>query len=232
LPAVITVGASSENDRRASYSSYGSCLDVFAPGSGISSAWNTSDSAVKTVSGTSMASPHAAGVAALYLQGNRTAAPAGVAKAITSAAIANVVSDAGPGSPNRLLYSGVAGSTGDGSGGGTGSGSDEPVTGCSGAAPMMSGNLSESDDWQVWPDSGSYTSLASGNHQGCLSGPAAADFNLYLQERSGEEWVTVASGNGGTSTEVVTYRGQPGTYRWVVYSHQGTGAFNLVGAHP
>jgi subtilisin family serine protease len=166
LPAAITVGASMENDSRASYSSYGSCLDVFAPGSGISSAWNTSDSAAKTVSGTSMASPHAAGVAALYLQGNRTAAPAGVAKAITSAAIANVVSAAGPGSPNRLLYSGVAGSTGNGSGGGTGSGSDESVTGCSGAAPMMSGNLSESDAWLVWPDSGSYTSLASGNHQG------------------------------------------------------------------
>jgi subtilisin family serine protease len=234
LPAAITVGASTENDRRASYSSYGSCLDLFAPGSGIVSAWNTSDSATNTISGTSMASPHVAGVAALYLQGNRTAAPADVANAITSAAIARTVLGAGPGSPNRLLNSGVAGSTEDGSSGGTGggSGSGESVTRCSGAAPVMSGNLSESDSWRVWPVSGNYTSLASGTHQGCLSGPATADFNLYLQARSGDEWVTVASGRGRTSTEVVTYRGQPGTYRWVVYSHQGTGAFNLVGAHP
>jgi subtilisin family serine protease len=234
LPAAITVGASMENDSRASYSSYGSCIDLFAPGSGISSAWNTSDSAVKTVSGTSMASPHVAGVAALYLQDNRTAAPAGVVKAIMSAAIGNVVSDAGPGSPNRLLHSKVAGSIGGGSGDGAGggSGSDELVTGCSGATPLMSGNLSESDDWRVWPGSGSYTSLDSGTHLGCLSGPVTADFNLYLQARSGDEWVTVASGSGGTSAEVVTYRGQPGTYRWMVYSRQGTGAFNLVGEHP
>jgi subtilisin family serine protease len=69
-PSAITVGATTSSDARASYSNYGSCLDIFAPGSSISSAWNTSDVATNTISGTSMASPHVAGVVALALAGN------------------------------------------------------------------------------------------------------------------------------------------------------------------
>jgi hypothetical protein len=105
VSSAITVGATTSTDARASYSNYGTCLDVFAPGSSITSAWNTSNTATNTISGTSMATPHVAGVAALYLQNNPTASPSAVANAITSTASSGKVSGAGTGSPNLLLYS-------------------------------------------------------------------------------------------------------------------------------
>jgi subtilisin family serine protease len=74
--SALTVGASTSSDGRASFSNYGTCVDIFAPGQSITSAWYTSDSAMNTISGTSMAAPHVAGVAALYLKGNPGAAPA------------------------------------------------------------------------------------------------------------------------------------------------------------
>ncbi|RZB15938.1 S8 family peptidase [Streptomyces sp. F001] len=102
----ITVGATTSGDAKASYSNYGTVLDLFAPGSSITSSWHTSDSATNTISGTSMATPHVAGAAALYLAGNPTATPAQVSTALTSAATPNVVTSPGTGSPNRLLYVG------------------------------------------------------------------------------------------------------------------------------
>ncbi|PAZ11663.1 serine protease [Streptomyces sp. SA15] len=102
----ITVGATTSGDARASYSNYGSALDLFAPGSSITSAWRTSDTATNTISGTSMASPHVAGAAALHLADNPTATPAQVSSALTAAAATGVVTSPGTGSPNRLLYVG------------------------------------------------------------------------------------------------------------------------------
>ena len=103
-PSAITVGATTSTDARASYSNFGSCLDIFAPGSSITSAWRTNNSSTNTISGTSMASPHVAGVAALYLAGNTTASPAAVASALIANATSGVVGGAGTGSPNRLLF--------------------------------------------------------------------------------------------------------------------------------
>jgi subtilisin family serine protease len=105
VPAALTVGATASNDYRASYSNYGACLDVFAPGSSITSDWYSSDTAINTISGTSMASPHVAGVAALYLQAHPGSTPPVVSSAIVTNATTGVVINAGRNSPNRLLYS-------------------------------------------------------------------------------------------------------------------------------
>jgi len=104
VPLAITVAATTNTDTRASYSNYGTCVDLFAPGSSITSAWYTSTTATNTISGTSMATPHVAGVAALYLQAHPTATPTEVTNAIKAAATPNVVIDP-KGSPNLLLYS-------------------------------------------------------------------------------------------------------------------------------
>jgi subtilisin family serine protease len=102
--AGITVGATTNTDARASYSNYGTCLDIFAPGSSITSAWISSNTATNTISGTSMATPHVVGVAALYLANNPTASPAAVRDALVSNGTLNKVTGAGSGSPNVLLY--------------------------------------------------------------------------------------------------------------------------------
>jgi len=104
VPSAITVGATTSTDQRASYSNFGNCLDIFAPGSSITSAWKNSNTATNTISGTSMASPHVAGVAALYLQANPGAAPLTVRNALVNAATSNV-GNAGAQSPNKLLRS-------------------------------------------------------------------------------------------------------------------------------
>lgn len=108
-PSAITVGATTNTDARASYSNFGSCLDIFAPGSSITAPWYTSSTATNTISGTSMASPHVAGAAALYLQGNPTASPAAVTAALTSNATTGKVTSAGTGSVNLLLFTGFIG---------------------------------------------------------------------------------------------------------------------------
>jgi serine protease len=101
----LTVGSSTNADARSSFSNFGTCVDLFAPGSSITSAWNTSDSATNTISGTSMATPHVAGVAALYLASNPTAMPSTVHAAVVNNATQNRLTGVGTGSPNRLLYS-------------------------------------------------------------------------------------------------------------------------------
>jgi subtilisin family serine protease len=108
-PSAITVGATTSADQRASYSNFGSCVDLFAPGSSITSAWNSSSTAGNTISGTSMAAPHVAGAAALVLQTSPSATPAAVAQAIRSQATSNRLSSLGTGSPNLLLYSLLSG---------------------------------------------------------------------------------------------------------------------------
>jgi subtilisin family serine protease len=104
VSAAITVGSSTSSDARSSFSNFGSVVDIFAPGSSITSAWATSDTAINTISGTSMATPHVAGVAARYLQTHTTASPATVRNAIVNAANLNRLSGIPAGTANRLLF--------------------------------------------------------------------------------------------------------------------------------
>ncbi|MFI6099782.1 S8 family peptidase [Lentzea sp. NPDC051213] len=102
--SALTVGSTDRTDARSSFSNFGPVVDVFAPGGGITSAWNTSDTATNTISGTSMAAPHVAGVAARFLQGGATVTPAQVAAAITSNATNGKVTNPGPSTTSRLLH--------------------------------------------------------------------------------------------------------------------------------
>jgi subtilisin family serine protease len=111
-PAAITVGASTLDDQRSWFSNWGTCVDIFAPGSGIVSAWFSSNTATQTLSGTSMAAPHVAGVAALYLQGRAvTTRPAAVRNVILNSSTTNQLGFLRLGSPNALLYSRLTAST-------------------------------------------------------------------------------------------------------------------------
>ena len=152
-PSAITVGSTTSTDERSSFSNFGSCLDVFAPGSNIVSASHLSDTATRTLSGTSMAAPHVAGVAALALSQNNTLSPAEVASAIATSSTRNIVTNPGTGSLNRMVFSlltpassgddespatttttappsggGGGGGEGGGDGGGGGGGDDESTT--------------------------------------------------------------------------------------------------------
>jgi subtilisin family serine protease len=103
-PNAITVGSTTSTDARSSFSNIGTCLDIFAPGSSITSAWRTSDTATNTISGTSMATPHVAGAAALVLAQNPSFTPQQVRDSLVNNATTGVISNPGTGSPNRLLF--------------------------------------------------------------------------------------------------------------------------------
>jgi serine protease len=109
-PEAVTVGATTSTDGRAGYSNFGTCLDIFAPGSNIKSLWNTNDGATSTISGTSMASPHVAGAAALVLDAHPEYTPAQVRDALVTSGSTGKVTNPGNGSPNVLLYTGGGGS--------------------------------------------------------------------------------------------------------------------------
>ena len=108
-PSAITTGATTKTDGLASFSNYGTCVDILAPGVSVTSDWYSSTTATNTISGTSMATPHVTGAAAAYLSTNSAATPAQVAAALTDNATLNAISGVGSGTPNKLLYTGLIG---------------------------------------------------------------------------------------------------------------------------
>jgi subtilisin family serine protease len=104
VAGALTVAASDSADKQAAFSNYGSCVDLYAPGVGIKSASSSSTTATALMSGTSMASPHVAGAAAMMLSRSPGLTPADVAAKLLSAATSGAVSAATAGTPNRLLF--------------------------------------------------------------------------------------------------------------------------------
>jgi subtilisin family serine protease len=128
-PRAYTVGATTTSDSKTSWSNYGNCVNIFAPGASITSAWHTSNTATNTISGTSMAAPHVAGAAALYLQFNTGASSQQVYDFLTANSTKNIVTNSSTAN-NHMLYtlgnSGDGGDGGGGDGGGGGGGGEDP----------------------------------------------------------------------------------------------------------
>ena len=219
VAAGLTIGSTTNTDARSSFSNIGSCLDMFAPGSTITSAWHTGTSATNTISGTSMATPHVAGAAALYLQSNPSASPAAVGSALISASTPNKVTDAGTGSPNRLLYVGTGATTPPPNP------TPTPTT-CSTQPEVETGSLT-AGGVSYHPGASDYYNAVAGTHVGCVSGPSGTDFDLYLEKWNGSTWVVVAQGLTSTSEEKITYTGTAGYYSWRVQSYSGSGDYTF-----
>jgi subtilisin family serine protease len=195
----ITVGATGTNDAKASFSNYGTCLDIFAPGVDTLSSWNTSDSATNTISGTSMATPHVVGVAATYLQQFPNAAPSAVASALTTNASSGKVGSPGSGSPNRLLYSAFVGG---------GGGNNPPVanftSSCTGLACNFTDSSTDSDGTiasRSWNFGDGGTSTAT-NPPHTYTASGTYNVTLTVTDNGGatgstSKTVTVSSGGGG-----------------------------------
>jgi hypothetical protein len=144
-----------------------------------------------------------------------------VGNALTSTATQGVVTSAGTGSPNRLLFSLL-----------TGGGTPPPPPPLPGSPPCticehFTGNLSGTGDADIHPNGTFYFSAVSGTHNGWLRGPKGTDFDMYLQRWFLFGWFNVAVSESVTSEEVIAFNGAPGYYRWRVVSFSGSGAYDF-----
>lgn len=203
----ITVGATERTDARALYSNFGSCVDIFAPGSSIASSWINSTTATNTISGTSMASPHVAGVAAALLSANPTFSSADISSKLRSSATPDVVLSAGTGSPNYLLYLDPADTTGGGT---------PPAVVTAPATPMIGTAVALSRK------SATVSWSASDN-----GGSAITSFSVYAY-RNGSSTVSLAQTVTGTSTSA-TFSGLVigSTYVFRVLATNSVGSSSL-----
>jgi hypothetical protein len=173
-----------------------------------------------------MASPHVAGVAALYLAGNTSASPSTVFSEIIDTSTLNALTGVN-GSPNRLVFSGLntnnrdVGGGDGGDDGGDDGGSTAPCSNCD----LYTGSLSGSGDYEYEPNGNYYS--GSGDENGYLRGPSNADFDLYLYKWNGAGWSQVASSTSTDSNEDINYDGSSGYYYWEVYSYSGSGSFDF-----
>lgn len=212
----LTVGSVDQNDARSSFSNYGNCLDLFAPGEDIVSAWT--DGGTRLQSGTSMAAPFVAGVVALYLEGHPGASPDAVNAAILDGSTSGKVQNPGDGSPNRLLFN-LQGNSG---GNPTPPPSDAPCTDCE----KYAGSLGGPGDVAYQPG-GTYFQAGNGTLKGWLKGSAGTDYDLYLWRWNGSAWELVASSATEARDENISYTGQAGYYVWQIYAYSGSGAYEF-----
>jgi subtilisin family serine protease len=203
VAAAMTIGATDKTDQEASWSNYGSCVDMLSPGVGITSAWSGSDTQTSTISGTSMATPHVAGAIALYLQGNPSATPSAVEQALESNATPNKIGGmTSTATPNLLLYALNFG----GGGGGTNNPPTASFTySCSGLTCSFTDASSDGDgtilsrSWS-FGDGGSSTETTP-SHSYSASGTYTVSLTVTDDggaQSSTSQSVTVSSGAGGS----------------------------------
>lgn len=215
-PEAITVNSIGRNDKRSSFSNYGKCTDIFAPGSNIKSAGLRNRTS--TMSGTSMATPHVAGGVAVILAKNPQWTPEQVAQKLYADSTKNKVKDSRSGNKNRLLYI----DPNDKSAAPPPKQPDQPDP--KPENPVYKGKISErSSNFQ--PSKTGFE-WKGGSIKAELSG-SAADLDLYLQKRVQGYWEDVAASIGFDSKESINYNAAAGTYRWDIYAYDGSGDYTL-----
>lgn len=207
----MTISATNSSDQKASWANYGNCVDFFAPGVSITSAWYSSNTATNTISGTSMAAPHAAGGAALYLEGNPGASPSVVRNALYDATTKGIVTSSST-TNNHLLYT-----LDFGGGGGTNNPPSANFTfTTSGLTASFTDTSSDSDGTiasRSWNFGDGATSTATNpSHTYAASGTYTVSLTVADDDgatASTSKSVTVSSGSGGGITlSVVAYKVQ------------------------
>ena len=186
----ITTGSSTSSDSRSSFSNWGSCVDIFAPGSSITSAWVNGNSSTNTISGTSMAAPHVAGAAALYLDANSSAPPSEVFNALVSNATTGRLSSLN-GSPNSLLYTGFIG------GGGGGGGNSAPTASFTASTSDLTASFDATGSSD--PD-GSLTAASWDFGDGNTDGGTLTTSHTYSAAGTYTVTLTVTDDDGATDT--------------------------------
>lgn len=193
----LTVGSTTSSDSRSSFSNWGTCVDIFAPGSSITSTWYTSDTATNTISGTSMASPHVAGAAALYLANNPSASPSTVFQAILNNSSQGKLSSIGTGSPNLLLYT-LSGGDGGGDTGDTklSNGVSVTASGASGSKTYFYIDVpSDASKLTIWTTGGSGDADLYVKYG---SKPTLSSYDCRPYKNGNEETCTFSSPASGT----------------------------------
>jgi subtilisin family serine protease len=259
-PSAITVGATADNDARADFSNYGACVDIFAPGVEITSSSYWGDYITQVMSGTSMAAPHIAGAAALYLETHPAASPAEVTNAIRSAATQGVVTDIDGTTPNLFIFTGSSSPTPTPSPSPTATPTPTPTPSPSPTATptptpspspspsptpgVCTGRVYTGTIWKnqtVYLSSSGGFSAGSGQFYGAVGFNNPIGFTLKLEKRNGSTWTQVA----GSSTQsgpmvtdsayygtTINYSGTAGTYRWSIRANNGVTGYNLCSRTP
>jgi subtilisin family serine protease len=228
----LTVSATNSSDAKPTWANIGTCVDLFAPGVGVVSTYNTSDTATATEDGTSMATPHVTGAAALYLASTPSATPAQVASAINGNATTGKVSSPGSGTPNRLLYVGfIIG----GGGGGNQAPTANFTSSCTALACSFTDTSTDTDgsiasrSWN-FGDGGTSTT-ANPSHTYAAAGTYSVSLSVTDNggaSSSTSKSVTVSSGGGGGDPDPSTPNLTNGTPRSATSGASGGWSYSKI----